>query len=309
MRFLPLTLVLFLCSTACEEPVGFAASDEEPRLVVVGELVEGEKVKVFVSRSSSSLDTDTTDRYVRDAQVELYQESDFLEALQIRNLKGSAPYYSLTDFRPQAGVQYRISVDAPGFDPVMATSFIPPKISIEKMEVADLQMVCDSNGLKRYQVQVRLQFSDPGSTVNYYHLNFYRQIIPYSVEMGDTLALGPQRERVLFDPQLNSNEMTAHLEGGLLFQDDQFNGDVFDRIFQIDVTIRPEQELIGRLIAELRAVSEDYYLFYRSLSRQQYSNTNPFGEPVIIYNNIENGAGNFSGYSNALDSLGLIKGN
>jgi hypothetical protein len=59
------------------------------------------------------------------------------------------------------------------------------------------------------------------------------------------------------------------------------------------------------MFAELRTVSEEYYLYYNSLSRQRTGNNGPFADPVMIYGNVENGQGIFAGYNASVDSVAI----
>ncbi|MCB0476306.1 MAG: DUF4249 family protein [Flavobacteriaceae bacterium] len=58
---------------------------------------------------------------------------------------------------------------------------------------------------------------------------------------------------------------------------------------------------------EFRTVSEDYYLYHSSITRQNYSEGSSFAEPVFVYNNIENGHGVFAGFNTSVDSVLLVQ--
>ena len=75
--------------------------------------------------------------------------------------------------------------------------------------------------------------------------------------------------------------------------------------FQISVEILPEFEALGQIFAELRTVSEEYYLYYSTFSRQQNQSDGPFNDPIVIFNNVENGHGYFAGYNFTQDSVSL----
>ena len=46
-------------------------------------------------------------------------------------------------------------------------------------------------------------------------------------------------------------------------------------------------------MAELSSISRDNYLFIKSEAASREARDNPFAEPVIVHNNIENGIGIF----------------
>ncbi|MEO0338437.1 MAG: DUF4249 family protein, partial [Bacteroidota bacterium] len=106
-----------------------------------------------------------------------------------------------------------------------------------------------------------------------------------------------------FNPANNDNFQVAHYEGGVLLEDTPFNGEIKTYTVPIDVEISPDSELPGKIIAELRTVSEEYFLFYSTVSRQVNAQELNFTEPVIIFNNIENGRGIFAGFSSSNRSI------
>jgi len=61
--------------------------------------------------------------------------------------------------------------------------------------------------------------------------------------------------------------------------------------------------LSGFLYLNLRTVTEDYYIYNKSLSQLAESNQNPFTLPTTTFTNISNGYGLFSAYSSIIDSI------
>ncbi|HJW28791.1 MAG TPA: DUF4249 family protein, partial [Saprospiraceae bacterium] len=60
---------------------------------------------------------------------------------------------------------------------------------------------------------------------------------------------------------------------------------------------------LNRVYVELRTITEAYYKYQSSLARQVIVRQDPFAEPVFIYNNIDGGYGNFSGFSSSISSF------
>ena len=60
-----------------------------------------------------------------------------------------------------------------------------------------------------------------------------------------------------------------------------------------------------KVYVELRTITQEYYKYHSSLARQLIVRQDPFAEPVTIYNNIEGGYGNFSGFSPDVSSSDL----
>lgn len=299
-------MILIIAAT-CERPLDIKLEEPEARLVVISNFTNNQAIQVQVSKSRSVLNTGDI-AYINDAVVEIFDEDLLLETLELVPLIGKTPpFYTTRVLVPEVDVVYTIKVEAPGFDPVMAHSKIPPKIDIHSLEITDL--IVREGEMENeliYSYTVSLSFEDPEEQLNYYHLNFYQQIINYINIEGDTTILDTYLQQIDFSPAIDNNSLIAYFEGGVLFEDTPFNGKLIAYTFPLQVRIDEANELIGKMFVELRAVSEEYYQFYNSLSRQQENPGIPFTEPVILFNNIENGQGIFAGYNLSVDSIAVI---
>ncbi|MFN7116086.1 MAG: DUF4249 domain-containing protein [Saprospiraceae bacterium] len=295
--------VMLALLLGCEDPVNLDLRDTPAELVVVSKFSPGQPVVVQVSRTRTPLSTeDSLD--VDNATVELYQEYRLLEVLEL--VPGNdkiAPYYTTRVFTPAINIPYTIKVKAPDYKEVTAMSSIPVQTEIRALQLSNLAVTPISGSRLNYQYNVSITFEDPVEQQNFYHLNFYQQILEYRLINNDTIITREGLQRIQFSSEVNDNSLTAYFQGGVLLEDKFINGNQVSYSFPLQVNIDPRRELIGKMFAELRSVSEEYYLFHNSLSRQQTSSNGPLNEPVIIYDNIENGQGIFAGYNTALDSV------
>ncbi len=297
---------LLLTAATCERPVDLDLEQPSPRLVIISNFTVGQEVTVLVSRSRSVLLQDDPE-YLRGAVVEIYEDEAFLETLKLIEPGEKPPFYATTTTQTEAGKTYTLTVAAPGFDQVSATSVIPAPIPIQSLEAADLtSRQVPETGQQEISYRVELGFQDPPGQSNYYQLRFYQQILEYHNAEGDTIITGGFLRPIEFNTAGDNNTMTTYFDGGILFEDTGFDGRPATYSFRLNTTIFPETQLLGKLYAELWAVSEEYYHFHRSLSRQQNSSGSPFSEPVIIFNNVENGAGVFAGYHISRDSVSFL---
>lgn len=302
-----LTLIIFSALLfSCEEPLDIAdLSPVESKLVVVSRFSEGKAIEVSVSKSRPIGNSDPIE-YLMDARVELYWKDAFLEKLQLVPADGvnEFPYYVSTLNYPVAGVEYTIKVIVDGYQSVMARSRIPPSVRITKFNIdrMTVEPVAGSN-LQRNYFHATIDFDDPVENGNYYHLNISQQVNNFILEGSDTLVGKKTLYPVVFNQLNNKNSVTANLEGGLLFED-KLNEEELKFTFYIDTD--PNTQEFGKTYLELRTISDDYYLYFTSLSRSDGVNPDPLNPPVIIYQNVENGLGIFAGYSNATDSIQLV---
>jgi hypothetical protein len=298
--------LLFIAAT-CERPVDLQIPVLEPKLVVVSNFTSEEDVFVQVTKSQSILDSNDV-TYITDAVVELYQEDILLEELSlVQGVRRVPPYYSTFMTSLEPGVIYTIKVDAPGFETVMAESSIPEKIDIQGLNVTDIDIQTGANDDELiFSYTVNMAFQDPPNESNFYQLNFFQELYSYINIEGDTVITGKNLRQIAFSPQNNNNNFIAYFDGGVLFDDTNFDGSVIGYSFRLETRLNQETELLGQMFVELRSTSEEYYLFHNSLSRQQENTNDPFAEPVIVFNNIKNGKGIFAGYNQAVDSILVV---
>ncbi|MEZ4986068.1 MAG: DUF4249 domain-containing protein [Saprospiraceae bacterium] len=294
-----------LFSSTCERTVELDIEEPPPRLVVSSSFTLGEKVKVAVSKSQYILDSGLPE-YIANATVTLYEGEDLIEALglYIDPAPRIPPYYVTQHFEPQPGNTYTVKVEAPGFATVMAHSYIPESVPFSHLKVFDFTTeAAEESFAVNYAYQVRLNYDDPPSEDNYYHLNLFQAINDYTLgESGDTIVLSTRLVRlpIAFPHPEVVNDLVI---GGLLFKNNP-SPDGF--IFDIAISgIVPEFEYLGDVVAELRTVTREYYLYYSTFSRQQGQSDGPFNDPIVIFNNIENGHGYFAGYNAIKDSVSL----
>ncbi len=300
-----LSLLAGLGFSACEEPVDLGIELSSAQLVVTSNFAPQESVKVRVAKTVSVLNADRQDELILDAAVAIYEGNELLADLKLVDPLFGEPYYSEASFRPETNRAYTLEVIAPGLPPASATSSIPEPVHISKYEVASLDRTYDweTNHLD-YAYEVRMDYEDPPTVRNYYHLNFYQQLLEFVVNDGDTLITDSTQFFPLeFSEANDDNFVYASIIGGILLQDKPYPDGIS---FYLRQRIDPRSQKLGQLIVELRTVSDEYYRFYNSVSRQQ--NTGGGGgltQPVIEFNNVRNGRGIFAGYNKALDSLNL----
>jgi hypothetical protein len=297
-----LWLTFFSLAVACERPIDLTIDEPAPQLVVLSNFTADRNMQVRISQTQSVLDTEPPTS-VLDADVRLFKEEEFIQRLMLVEVDDREPFYTTQDFKPEIGVTYTIKVEAPGFAPVEAMSKIPTKIDIQSLKVSDYLIEKNPEGEALYRFSVTIEFKDPQTENNYYHLNLYQQVYDYMLDGQDTIFGKNEFFPIQFSQIIDNNFILAYFDGGVLFEDAPFNGSIVSYTFPISFNLNAREEVPGKLVVELRSVSEEYYFYQRSLSQQQENPGAPFSEPVVLYNNIVNGQGIFAGYISSLDSV------
>lgn len=304
-QWVGLVVLAVLGWSACEEPVDLGIELTAPQLVVTSNFSPNASVKVRVAKTVSVLNADPRDELIYDADVAIYDGKELLADLDLVIPLFGEAYYTAAGFEPETNRAYTLEVMAPGFPSVSATSSIPERVWINRFEIADLRREVDwAQDLAYFSYEVRMDYEDPFMVRNYYHLNFYQQIVEFVVTDGDTLVTDSTQVFPLeFSEANDDNFVYAAILGGILLQDKPYPNGI---AFYLRHRLNPRRQKLGQLIVELRTVSDEYYRFYNSVSRQQNAGSGSgLSQPVIEFNNVQNGRGIFAGYNKALDSLNL----
>jgi uncharacterized protein DUF4249 len=185
-------------------------------------------------------------------------------------------------------------------------SSVPPAVPIQSVDFSNTADE-DSNHSVLVNFEIVVDFQDPPGEKNFYHLVFYQELTSYLLNAeGDTL-LG---NRVLTTPisvqssDPNMPVIKYYDNRSFLLKDDSFDGQHLSLPFKGNYTYNLDASIPGNFFIELRSVTEDYYLYHSTLTRQVNSG-NPFSDGVVIYDNIVNGEGIFAGYSSNTNSFKL----
>ncbi|MEM6397253.1 MAG: DUF4249 domain-containing protein [Bacteroidota bacterium] len=288
----------------CEEPVELELDIPEPQMVLLSNFFPDEFVEVQLSATQSIL---TTGEYtpIEGATVRLLIGDETVEVLQqVEGRDGQLPYYTTLDFQPRAGVRYTIHANASGYVPVSAVSSIPEPVPITSFQQLSSHLDSQEDGSSLFHLSFELDYEDPEIFDDYYHLKLLQEVEELKIvpNVGDTVVINRRLEPILFPFNNQENSWIPAIlrsGGGVLIKNKPF-----DPLLELNVT----QEFVnlerpGRLFVELRVVSDDYYNFQSSLSRQRQNGNLPTVDAVEISNNVTNGQGVFAGYNFVRDTL------
>jgi hypothetical protein len=281
-----LSLLLLMCS--CTEEVNITLPEEPYKLVLSCNPVAGEPLLAFVSFSTPSYAPDTT---LESFAPTLLLEKNGQPLETLVPLEGSIQSWVGT-IPMEEGVNYTISVSAMNFQTISANTTIP--------------------------LPTRLNpFLMDSSTYSYNQLNkdtsvlrVPLKIIPNDLSSSDSLFAFRVEYQIVTTSQNEIEQKATFIADGNIFVNlhESPNGTFLvnkklwnnnpNAELPIDVLMpyNPNQTKSITIILEWRTVSEDYYKYYLSLSKQgNYGII--FSTPDVLYNNILNGYGNFSGFN------------
>ncbi len=314
-QYLVVAILLILGISSCLEPIDIPMPENDPQAVAIANFNPDDFIRVFISREKSVNSTDST-IYIEDATVQVLLNERIQGKFTFIPAKGeypNVPYYR-SNFKPRIGRSYTLSVDIPDNPSLLATNSIPDPVPLEEISIDSIAI--DYPFLDRttavYTFFGKIKIFDPPGVDNFYH--FSDVVVPidwYSLSQGDTCCIQFNQDSIRTEVSILDSQDPAYLalrhEDGFMFNDRDFDGQAKRIPFRTAVTINTGFQLVNRLHVELRSVSGDYYRYHSSFTRQLAARESPLSEPVIIFDNVENGLGNFSGYSIARDSISLAR--
>lgn len=277
---------------ACTLTVVIDLPEQEPKAVINAFFSPDSSWRVQITKSRGMYDTGWQFSPVSNAQVSLMKNGQFDQQLMYDAGKG---YFFSNQQKPEVGAAYRIEVSAPGIvDTAVASDTVPVMVQIQNLVVnRNVSVTPEGDTLS----EVKFSIDDPAGA-NYYGL----ELLTFnSTSPGNFWDICYQSN----DPVLNSGNNWLQVGLGdnsicnrVYFSDDLIDGKTHQFSFMVS---EYELNLSDGLMMVLFSVSKSYFTY--SLTRDLQMNTqgNPFAEPVLVYDNVQNGLGIFAAYSLAYD--------
>lgn len=278
----------------CEKEIKLDLPDEQ-RLVLLSSFSPDSLFRVSLATTLSINETvNQLPDYPDNASIQLFENGNYLEDLNFKAGNGYIlPSYSI-DFKPKENAHYSIEATVPDYPSVTASNTIPSAVGIEKLESFDVSVEETSPGVFYYSIFANVEIAEKADTLQYFHLLAWRTI-------------NERARSISVSPLDNSDNQILH-EDGFLFNSDELLA--ASKSLDIEVVFNYDSNIEAKspIQIELRNVTEDYYRFHESVGEQEFASGVNQGvlstEAYFIYNNIEGGIGNFSGYSSVIDSIG-----
>jgi hypothetical protein len=273
-----------LTISSCKKTLEIKLPDEQKKIVINSLFTENDTMIVNISKSLHILDNLDV-KYLSDAEVFIYEDNILLGQLTHSN---NGDYYS-SELIPNINKQYRVEVFYPDLEMASASSIIPQKVPILSIDTATVysnnQMWGSTEPYPVYELTIN--FKDPIEVTNYYILEL-KYLYEYEYEgfyNSNWYDLYYYSEDILLSDNVSG-----------VFSDELINGKNYNLKVTVDkYNFYTDTTLVQ---ANLISITEDYYLYKKTLDKHNEAKGNPFAEPVQVYNNIKNGYGIFSGYQN-----------
>ncbi len=298
-----LSIIFFLASLffiSCETVIDVEIPLEPAKLVINSTLIPGQPFRVHLSSSQHILDNSDY-KSISGAEIKIYEDGQLLTTLP-DSTEGN--YISGT-FMPIVGKKYRVEASKNGFETVTAEETLP-KNAVKIISVKTDTVERNDFDYIEQRLEFDIEIDDDVNEENYYEIIIKRITIglyyDYSQDppvITDTITRVRNRPLQSEDPSL---EEFQNYGQSIYFDDGLFNGKKYHMKVstQSEGFSNPEDVLEDYYEIYLRNTSEAYYLYKRSTELQNWTEDDPFAQPVQVYNNINNGYGIFAGYNNEM---------
>jgi hypothetical protein len=253
----------------------------------------------YVSLSNGILQPQTLINQVSDATVNLYENGNFLETMSpYVNPRFQGVYKSKSNY-PTPGNAYQIEVIRSPYTSISASYTQPSAIVVDSIEFKIIGPDPFYQGTT--DIQVRVRFSDPADE-DYYELSLTAKSDVdtsngYSISNGATFGMS------FIDPAYLKTNGIQLPSGSVVFSDSFFNGKEATLDFLVmrieDSTLPP----LKYYTIQLNHISKEYYLYLKTYLLQKQTEGDPFAQPVMVENNIQNGFGIFCGLTSTTKTV------
>jgi hypothetical protein len=299
-----LTAVLGLMLARCARETIIELPEEPPRLVAICHFTEGQHFRVKVSLSKSVNDG-SKPFFPDDVDATLSINGNFWDRLHPDTTdKENITYWESNQVkiaRPE--IDYAFSVRVPGYPTITSRSKIPAHVPLEPLllTAGDITVTPLNETLHELRVPLALQLTHLPADNHYFAFNLthetnvYDPAVPSTVdftEAGGTNFLADGR----------TFSLLHDIPEPVVLVNENFWADGRKTLFlTARIPFIPGTERPHLIFVEWRTLSPEFYRYHLSLSRQ--GGNLPLSDPDAVFNNIENGYGNFSGYAVSVDTV------
>jgi len=298
-------LFLFACEREIELDL-----PEQQKLVILSNFAKDSIFRLQLSTTRAITNSNDQISYPEQAVIKLFEDDNYIEDLTFQyanTVNFNGPFYFSTHTAKEES-KYTIEAEVTDFPIATAHNTIPSYHPIEQFELiaSTSRQAPQDPDIIDYQLSANFKIAPTGGEQMYFHMRAFQHIDFYSIINNDTIY--ERFGSFELDPMISNdiNHLDLLHESGILLNSTIFEDHPEGIKLDFFLSIFPVLERKSPIVIELRRVSEDYYLFHKTVGEQEVSNLAESllaTQSVMIHNNIIGGIGYFGGYNIALDSL------
>lgn len=289
----------------CAREVIIDLPEEETKIVTICHFSPGQPFRVRVNYSQPV--NDGSDPVPpTDVDVSVSKGGIFLDKLFLKGSGKNIYWQSRDTVEPGQGYSMAVRID--GFPQAEASSGVPKHVRFKEVAIRpeDVTVVDLDEGYKALRIPLSLELTQFPANQPYFAFNLTTDIDV--LEYIDSVAVVDftyENEQAGYSSDGRTLSLLHNIAEPVVLINEKFWGQGV-RTLNLNALVfyRPGlNERPRRLYIEWRTLSEEFYRYHLSVARQ--GNNLPLSDPDAVFNNINGGYGNFSGYTVSRDTIDL----
>jgi uncharacterized protein DUF4249 len=291
IRGYKLFILLVLLFSACELTVPVELPEQDPKIVLNSVMGADSLFAAHVSKSLTIAQNSNNQNIValENAEVLLFENGQKVDSLIFDAGRG---IYFAKNTTAGSGKQYRMEVKAAGLPDVWAEMTLPEEVKADSVRLFKHVRSSTNGG---YESDLKFYFKDNPDIDNYYVL-ILTAIDSFGYQ--DDLCF-KTNDRVLVNA--SNGDFFEDAAGEIFYCGEVFFDDLLLDKNQQELTFTFDDAYLNpntvAIEISLVNLTEAFYKYTISSELQYWNFDNPFAQPVIVYNNIQNGFGIFGGFN------------
>ena len=296
-----LFLLSGLLALNCAREVIIDLPEEPSKIVVVGKFTATDTFRVRVTLTQPVYEPGEL-QAPANATVTVSKEGE-LYAKLFRQVSPEGVYWQSKKL-VERNVDYTINVQIGGYPLTSATSAVPEHVDIKPVIVGYDEITIENlvDGRQQLRIPLTIQLAAPLPEQPYFAFNLASDIDVGQQQPPDYQIEGQQ---AYFAVDGSTLSLLHNIPENVVLINEKYWTDG-RRSLRLDALIpyKPEEDQHPvRLYVEWWTLSAEFYRYHLSVARQ--GSNLPLSEPDAVFNNVENGYGNFSGYSTTIQAIEL----
>ncbi len=306
MKRYSIWFLVFLLQARCAREVIIDLPDEDAKVVAICHFTADQpfRAKISLSQPVNEGEGPTQPNTV---EATMSINGAFYDVLYKEKGPDNEYYWRSHSSRAaKEGIQYTFVVRVPGLNPIQATSSIPVHHPITpiKLQRSDISIETLGDGSKEMRIPLEIRLEDLPAENRYFAFNLTHDLDIYESLNPPIFDYSEEQKLTNFLSDGRTISLLHNIpEPVVLINEKYWNDDLRSLYLVARIPYKPETEIPRRLYITWRTLSEEFYRYHLSLSRQ--GGNQPLNDPDAVYNNMTGGLGNFSGFAVRVDTVDI----
>jgi len=302
MKKLLLSVFTIALLVRCAREVTIELPGEPAKIVAIGYFTEGGTFQVSLS-FSQPIGATTPPDIPQKAEVSIAANGQFYDRL-FKEIDDDGEIVWGGNDIVKPSTPYSLLVTVPGYPAVVANSSVPSYTKLNRISLNpnEFKIQTLSDGRNALVVPLALQLATAVPANPYFAFNLTHEVEVFEIVEGIPVPDYSYETATFFLTDGPTLSLLHNIsEPVVLVNEKYWSEDRRTLYLNAYIPYKPETDKPRRIFIEWRTLSEEFYRYHLSVARQ--GSNLPLNDPDAVFNNVQGGYGNFSGYSVAVDTI------